>query len=792
MIMFNQIRVFSKRAVTAFLYIVFMTAAAHAQQKNYVDRNGNGIKDVYEDITLPLKTRLADLLKQMTLEEKVGQMVQYPVPSYVGDPKSPDEFVTVSKSQTQELKSLIEKGLVGSVHANLRLKPANVARSIAETFNWLQQSRLKIPFLVGVDAVHGNALAIGATVFPSAINIAASFDENLCYLISDATAKESVVLGQNWNMGPNIEVARDMRWGRIGETFGEDPLLVSRLGVASINGYQKDFKDKYSMAACAKHFIGGSEPADGRNNSPTDVSERTLREVFYPPFLAAFKTDVAAVMLAHNEVNGIPCHSDSLMIRDWIKSAPGFSGLVISDYMDVQRLVSMHHVAADEPEAFRMAVKAGMDMNMMGPGFFEPILKAVKAGDIPMSRIDEAASRILTVKFKMGLFDKPDKDLLSKGAVADRSVIGSAPHLKLALEAAAKSIVLLKNSKQILPLQADKKIFLTGPLAANEALLGDWVAPFENAATVTPLKGLKAIAGNNLNYYDCGQIEEIDDRKIAAAVSASKGAEVCIVVVGQNPSRSSAPGIKTEGENIDRSSLSLPGKQAELVKQLALSGRSVVVVYLNGGPIADPIVEKHADGIIEAFYPGQLGGQAIAEIIYGKINPSAKMPYTVPRSVGHMNSWYYQRSSKFSKLRGKYALEPLENGVTPLYDFGHGLSYTQFAYSRLNAPATIKKGESFDIAVKITNTGAMDGDEIATLFMTDLVSRITTPAKLLIDFKRVSLKKGQSKVVTFQVKPEHLMFLNEKLLPELEAGEFQFELGDKKIIVNVKNDINLK
>ncbi|WP_256011434.1 glycoside hydrolase family 3 N-terminal domain-containing protein [Desertivirga xinjiangensis] len=761
--------------INTFIYISFILVSAKgfSQTSNYIDRNGNGRQDVFENPARTPDERIQDLMRQMSIEEKVGQMVQYPVPSFVGDPNSPDEFVTRNKKQTAELKKLVEKGLIGSVHANLRETPRNIQQSVSQVNKWLDQSRLKIPFLVAVDAVHGNSLAIGATVFPSTINMGASFDETLSYKVADATSKECVVLGQNWTMGPNIEVARDMRWGRIGETFGEDPLLVSRLGVATIKGFQKELSHKYSMATCAKHFIAGSQPSDGRNNSPTDVSERTLREVFYPPFKAAFEAGVASVMLAHNEVNGIPCHSDSTMINDWIKAHQGFSGVVISDYMDVPRLVSMHHVAANESDAYRMAVKAGLDMNMMGPGFYEPVLEGVKSGEVPLARIDDAVKRILYIKFRLGLFDKVIE--LKK---EDLSIIANAGHKALALEAARKSIALLKNNKNILPIKTGTQIFLTGPLANNEAILGDWVAPFEHSNSTTVLKGFTALAGkNNLTYFDCGSLESITDKIIAEAVEKSSSSEVIVIVAGQNPNRSSAPGTKTEGENIDRNTLVLPGNQAALVNKLAETGKPVIIVYINGGPIADDAVEKNAAAIINAFYPGMAGGQAIAEIIYGKVNPSAKMPYSVPRGTGYLNSWYNQRPSKYSTLRGRYAMDEISNGVTPLYDFGYGLSYTQFVYSDLKVPASIKKGESFEISVRITNQGKMEGEEVAMLFMNDIVSRVTTPLRQLTDFKRIHLKTGESKVLKFLIKPEQLMYLNEKLNLELEKGDFRFTVG---------------
>ena len=738
----------------------------------WIDRNGNKIKDVFEDQYQPINKRVANLLGLMTLEEKVGQMVQYPVPSRGGDILSNDEFVTKSNAQTLDCKRLVEAGLIGSLHGNLRLTPAETQRSISEAVKWLEKSRLKIPLLIAVDAVHGNALTIGGTVFANPINIGATFDEDLAQRIADATAEECVVLGQNWTLAPNIEIARDMRWGRIGETFGEDPLAVSRLGVASIRGFQKDFKNQYSIASCAKHFIAGSQPSDGRNSSPTDISERTLLEFFYPPFRDALRAGAASVMLAHNEVNGVPCHSDSLMISQLLKLDRNFDGIIISDYMDVPKLVTVHKVAANEQEAYRMSVRAGLDMNMMGPGFYEPIVDGVKKGTIKMSRITDAVTRILTIKFKFGLFDKVPE-------TGNLSLIANVAHQQLALESARKSIVLLKNKDHLLPLAQGTKVFVTGPFADNEAILGDWVAPVKNPHTVTIYTGLKRIAGDqNTSYYDCGPFEKLDLRKIDEAKAMAAAADVSVVVVGQNPYRSSAPGLKTEGENIDRNNLGLPGIQQQLIEGIAANGKPVIVVYINGGPIADEWIEEHANGLVEAFYPGMMGGQALAEILFGTVNPGGKMPYTVPRGVGYLNSWYYERPSKFSKLRGKYASEGPDKSIEPLHVFGEGLSYTSFAYSELKAPLMIKAGEGVRLSVKVTNTGKRQGEEVVMLFRSYPVNPVTTPERLLTDFKRISLPAGESCVVELAVQPEQLTLLNNKLQPQAPIGKFIFTLGN--------------
>lgn len=756
------------RIIKILFLLTFITLLGQAQ--NYIDRNHNGKMDPFENKLISVDKRVDDLMSRMTLDEKLGQMIQYTLPEILFDPTNPD--AAQLEGEILASKNLIEKGMIGSLFGSLHLSSKETRKLIDKVNSWSLNSPLNIPLLIGTDAIHGTAFTIGATVFPVPLNIGATFDDELAQRIATATAKECTESGYNWTFSPNVEVARDMRWGRIDETFGEDPLVCARMGIAFVKGYQQDYKSTTSILSCAKHFFGGSESVDGRNHGPTDISQRTIDEVFIPPFKACIDAGVGSIMLAHNEVNGIPCHSDKHQITEVMKGDLKFDGFTVSDYTDVKRLFSVHKVVSNMAEAARLATNAGLDMNMFGPGFFEPVLEGMKTGEVDSARVKDAARRILIVKMKLGLFDRNETDTCNDFS-------GYKEYADLNLEAAQKSIVLLKNKANLLPLTLDKKIFVTGPFSDSENILGDWsgVQPHKNVVTV--LEGIQSQFGlHNVNYFDCGHFHEINEEKINNAVENSLKSDVCVVVVGENPLRSQSNEPKTEGENVDRNRLQLYGNQLKLVKALIATGKPVVVVLTNGGPVAIPWISENADAILEAFYPGGQGGLAIGEIIAGKVNPSARLPYSIPRDVGYMNSWYYQRPSKFSK--GQYSMTPKNDSMYPLYEFGYGLSFTTFEYSDISVQPKIKKGNNVEISVTVTNTGKFDGEEVVLLFVNDEISRVTTPVKLLKDYQRIVLKKGEKRKVSFVLKPEQLMFLNEQLKPELEPGFFTLMTGDKK------------
>lgn len=735
----------------------------------------------YLNPKLSIRRRVEDLLGRMSLEEKAGQMVQYLIRIRAADAGNPDAVAgsPYDKITANDLERMTAEGRIGSFLTGAGL----LGPSIVDTLNRFQRaaesSRLKIPVLMGVDAIHGLGFYRGATIHPAPIGLGATFDEDLVRRTAAATARESRAMGFAWVFNPNVEVARDMRWGRVDETFGEDPHLVARLGVAIVEGSQGRFDPATTVLACAKHFIGGSHSIDGRNHGPCDISERTLRSVLLPPFRACVRAGAGSVMIAHNEVNGHPCHGSSWLIQDLLKKEMRFRFFTVSDWLDVYRLETVHHVVDSRAQADLRAVMAGLDMNMHGPGFYDEVLDFARRGMIPMQRIDDAVRRILAAKFKLGLFEHR----YAKAQSLD--IIACEAHTEVALEAARKSIVLLKNEEGALPLPRGlKRIFVTGPHAgSSQTIYGDWVSgqPEGHAASIAD--GLRAKVGDALDYFDCGLFENLDETVIAQAASRARGADAAIVAVGEIPIRVDHDGVRTEGENLDRNRLNLPGRQLELVQAIAATGVKTIVVFINGGPISEPWIAGHIPAVVEAFYPGMAGGQAVAEVLFGEINPSGRLPYSIPRGAGFLHSWYNRPPSGLAL--GEYSQVPYEHNFTALYPFGFGLSYTTFEYSDLRAPDRIKAGEDIALRVTVTNTGGRAGEEAVLVFVRDVVSRLTRPVKELKAFKRVNLQSGQSATVEFTLTPEDLMFINERMKPELEPGEFRIMVGELETIVTV-------
>ena len=717
--------------------------------------------------------RVANLLSRMTLEEKVYQMDQFVGLEHMQQREGGMSAVEMRANDAQafyedlhssEVEQMVKEGKIGSFLHTLTLKEANYLQKIS------QQSRLKIPLLIGIDAIHGNAQVSGTTVYPTPIGLAGTFDDELVEEISRQTALEMRATGSHWTFTPNIDVARDARWGRVGETFGEDPFLVTNMGVAMINGLQQgDFTGYEKVIACAKHMIAGSEPSNGLNAAPMDVSERTLREVYLPPYKAAVEAGVFTVMAAHNELNGIPCHANKWMLTEILRDEYGFDGFIVSDWMDIERISELHRTAENIKEAVFQSVDAGMDMHMHGPGFATPLIELVNEGRISEERINEAVSKILEAKFKLGLFENPFAD----EEVANE-VVNSAAHQAKALEAARKSIALLKNDG-VLPLSQSnvKKILVTGPNSANETTLGDWTQPQPEENVITVLEGLRQIApeGVQVTHYDAGDHPmTMDKDKITAIEDKAKNYDLVIAVVGENSLRWNW-NTKTSGENTDRADIDLPGLQLELIQSVVKSGTPVVVVLVNGSPLAIPWVTENVDGIVEAWEPGNLGGQAIAEILFGKVNPSGKIPMTFPRSVGQIQMIYNHKPSQ-------YYHHYYELPNTPLYAFGYGLSYTTFEYSDLLIPTrSIKNGESTTVSVTVTNTGDVAGDEVIQLYINDLFSSVTRPVKELKAYRRISLEPGQSKTISFTITPDMLSYFDIEMTYGVEAGEFEIMVG---------------
>ncbi len=723
----------------------------------------------YLDASLPSEKRVELLMKEMTLDEKIGQMCQF-----VGEATDIDFDSKDTKSNyTLALGAragLIKEGKIGSFLKVSTYQEANILQSLAA------ESRLKIPLLIATDAIHGHGMYMGpTTIYATQIGLAASFEPEMAELMAEYTASEMRATGFHWAYSPNIEVVRDARWGRIGETFGEDPYLVTEMGNAMVRGYQGvDFSSSTNVLASSKHFVGGGIPYNGVNGAPADVSERTLHEIFFPPFVGSIENGVYTIMPAHNEINGIPAHAHEEYLTDLIRGEWGFDGFYISDWMDIKRLESAHKIVDSEREADKVAVLAGMDVHMQGPGFFENVKSLVENGEIPMSRIDHAVSKILYAKFQLGLFENRYTD---KQAVEDTLLNKS--HLELALKTAQKSMVLLKN-EGVLPLKQDMgRILVTGPNADHQALLGEWarVQPDDNVITV--LEGIKAqyTEGTRIDYVPIARHDLITRKELSKVGKLAKRADVVIAVMGENSLRFDKN--KTSAENVDRPILDLIGNQIELLEKIKASGAKLVVVLVNGGPIASEWLTENADAILEAWEPGMFGGQAIAETLVGKINPGGKLPITVPRSVGHIQSFYNYKPSAFHR-GGFYS-----SSRKPLYYFGYGLSYTSFEYSNLNLPATMSTDDSLSLSVDITNTGAMDGDEVVMIYINDKVSSVTTPVRKLVAFKRIHLKQGEKQTLDFTIANKDFALLDRHMKSVVEPGEFEIIIGDRIEVATV-------
>ena len=725
----------------------------------------------YKNPRLSAEARADDLLSRMTLTEKVGQMCQYVGIEHI---KKSEKYLTLEEMRagdaysvypnlhSSKMPDLIRRGEIGSFLHVVDPKEANQLQQYAS------ESRLGIPLIIGIDAIHGNGLVNGSTIYPSPLTMASSWNLDLVRQANVETAIEMRANGAQWSFTPNIDIARDPRWGRVGETFGEDTFLVSEMGVAVIEGLQQgDFSGDKKVLANAKHFVAGGEPINGLNLSPMDISLRSLKQDHFPPFERAVDVGVFSFMAAHNEVSGVPAHANRFLFTEVLRDDWGFEGFVVSDWMDIERLKGLHRVAETQIEAVFQAVDAGLDMHMHGPRFLKPLLKLVEQGRISEARINAAVRPILIAKFRLGLFENAQVD-----AAAASSIMFNAQHQQTALKLARQGIVLLKND-QLLPLTTGQKIFVTGPNANNHTIMGDWVfkQPEENITTI--VEGLKAVAkpSTSIDYLDVGsQVKTLNPTLFVEAAERAKVADVAIVVVGSNALRYDRKG-KTAGENVARSSINLYGQQLSLVQAIQATGTPTIVVLINSRPIAEPWLVDNVDALIEAWEPGALGGQALAEIIFGEVNPSGKLPITIPRSVGHLQAIYNHKPSTYAR---RYVDAPTKN----LFEFGDGLSYTQFTYSQpILSTSRIAENESARLSVTVTNSGDRDGDEVVQLYIRDNFSRVTRPVKELKGFQRIHLKAKQNREIIFDITPDTLAYYDLNMEWRVEPGDFTIMVG---------------
>jgi beta-glucosidase len=761
------------------LFIFFASFSLIAQNNPlYLDSNAN------------VEDRLSDLMARMTLEEKVGQMCQYVGLEYLKKQKrnkraagdvsklNKDAFAMYGLSESEIIQEIID-GKIGSfLHV---LDPEEV--------NYLQgftlESRLKIPLIIGIDAIHGNAMVSGTTVYPSPISIAATFNNDFAYDVAKQSAREMRATGSQWTFMPNIDVARDPRWGRVGETFGEDPFLVGEMGKAMINGFQgDDFGKPNNVIACAKHMIAGAEPLNGLNISPMDVSERSLYEIHLPPYKKAIDAGVYSIMAAHNELNGIPSHMHKGLMTDLLRNEWGFDGFYVSDWYDIKRIWSYHKVARNYKEASLFSVEAGMDMNMHGPDFYDFIVALVKENKLSIDRVNEACSKILYAKFQLGLFE----NRLVDPSKIDKNVFIKS-HLDKAEEIADNSITLLKNNN-LLPINNSnaKRILVTGPNAHNHTTLGDWhfEQPAENVVTI--FEGIQEVGENynhTVDYFDSGiKIRNIQDSKIKATAAMSINYDHVFVVVGDNSLRYTWEGgksfQKTAGENKARSFLGLPGKQLDLVKSIYEKNKNLTVVYVSGKPISEPWIEDNIKSIIHSWEPGSMGGKSMGKIVFGEINPSGKMPMTTARSVGQLTMVYNHKPTNYIH---KYAFEKTK----PLYRFGFGLSYTTFSISKPTLSTSKWDGTGKVIVeVDVKNIGEREGMETVQLYIRDLFSSVTRPVLELKGYKKVNVAPGETKRVSFSLALDDFAFYDREMRYKAEEGDFNILVGNAANLSKLK------
>ena len=724
-----------------------------------------GQKD-WKDSTLPAEKRAAALLKEMTLEEKVGQMCMYVGPCYV-EPGHGSAHKNIDAEDANlgnpDVAGKVRAGQVGSFLHVLSCAEAVSLQKMA------QESRLGIPLLIGIDAVHGSGLIAGSTVYPTNIGMASSFHPEMMEKIGAETAEEMRYTGISWTFSPNLDVSLDPRWGRTGETFGEDPFLVGEMGKYSIWGLQgRDGYGSGRVMACAKHLIAGGQPNGGINAAPMDLSERKLREVFLPPFEKAVKEGhVGSVMAAHNEVNGIPCHGNKWILKDILRDELGFNGTVVSDWMDIERMHLFHNWLPSLDEAFKVSVEAGIDIHMQGPDYFESVIDGVNSGRIPVKTIDAAVMNILVAKFRLGLFENPVPELHEEGTFPE----SIKAHRQTALEAARESIVLLKNDGT-LPLSNPGRIFVCGPNADSQTILGDWAVPQKDNDVITALEGIRSITADvDVMDFD-GMIEHVNPKTIAQAVAKARNASLNILVLGENTERYSVFG-RTTGENCDRDNLNFPGMQEELLEAVTATGKPTVLVLLNGRPLSIRWAKENVNAIVEAWEPGMLGGQAIAEVLWGKVNPSGKLPVTIPYNEGQIPTVYYYKPMQYSR---KFVW----SSTGCLYPFGFGLSYTTYGYGE-----PILDGRT--VRVDVTNTGKLDGTEIVQLYVRDEYASVTRPVKELKAFERVELKVGETKTVTFEITDDMLKCWGAEEKWAVEPGDFTIMVGSSSDDIDLQS-----
>lgn len=692
-----------------------------------------------------IEAKINALLQQMTLEEKLGQLQQL-------DGEANGNF-------RPEHREMIRKGLLGSTLNVRSAKRTNELQRIA-----MNESRLKIPVLFAFDVIHGYR-----TIFPIPLGEAASFDPLAVERAASIAAAEAAAAGLKWTFAPMLDIARDPRWGRIMEGAGEDPYLGAVLATARVRGFQgTNYAAPDKVIACAKHWVGYGAAEGGRDYNTTEISEHTLRNVYFPPFKAALEAGVGTFMSAFNDLNGVPTSANPFTLTQVLRGEWKFDGFVVSDYTSVQELLQ-HGIAANEAESAQKALTAGVEMEMVSRLYNQHLGQLVKDKKVSMEVVDEAVRRILRVKFRAGLFERPYTEEAREG-----SVIFSRENQTAAREIAARSMVLLKNERETLPLnKAVKSIALIGPLADNQLnMIGSWSGDGRQEDAVTLLAGLKAkVPAAKINVAKGCEINTDSNDGLAEAVRAAQASDVAIIAVGEAADMS--------GEAAVRSSLDLPGRQLDLIKAIHAIGKPYAVVLMNGRPLTINWLAENSPAILETWFAGTQAGNAIADVLFGDVSPGGKLPLTFPRAVGQIPIYYnHKNTGRPPDPNNKYSSKYLDLPWTPLYPFGYGLSYTQFRLANLNvSAASIRPDGKIVIGLEVENTGKRAGDEVVQLYLRDMAGSVTRPIKELKGFQRLTLRAGEKRRVEFTLTAEQLGFWSRDNRFIVEPGQFKVMVG---------------
>jgi len=699
-----------------------------------------------------IAAKVEALLAKMTLEEKVGQMTLH---SSYGDITGPG-----AGGNTREK---IQTGRCGNILNAVKVQNIRKLQQIA-----VEKTRLGIPLMFGYDVIHGFK-----TIFPIPLGMASSWDMKAIENAARIAAKEAASSGINWTYAPMVDIARDPRWGRIAESGGEDTYLGCEIAKANVRGFQgNNLTNSLTLAACVKHFAAYGAAQAGRDYHTVDMSERMLREVYLPPFKAAVDAGVASLMTSFNELNGIPTTGNSFLLKNILRDEWGFKGVVVTDFTSIKEMIK-HGVVANLADAAALALNAGVDMDMMSTAYIGHVKLLLKNGRISEEMINNAVRNVLTLKFKLGLFDNPYRYCDEQ---REKELIYTKEHLQAAYDMAAKSMVLLKNKNQLLPLSQGKRIAVIGTLAnSKKDLLGTWNAQGEWGSIETVLKGIIRNNGNSHVEYakGCG-VNDADKSGFAEAVAIANKSDIAVMVLGETEALS--------GEASSRSNINMPGVQTELLQLIKKTGKPIVMVLMNGRPL---VLEKEvamSDAILEAWHPGTEGGKAIGDMLFGKLNPSGKLTVTFPRNLGqvpiHYNIKNTGRPIDPENPNYFFATKYIDCPNDPLFPFGYGLSYTDFNYSKVMLSKNeIKPGESLKASITISNSGNFDGEEIVQLYIRDLIGSVTRPIKELKGFKKIFLKKGENRKVEFTINEDDLVFLRRDMTWGTEPGKFEIFIG---------------